>query len=321
MIQISKKSRAAHRNRRLYPLPGVALYPSTLSAASRSPRSTARVSSSPLPPPPPTSDLQTRSFSKTTGWHRFGLLGALQVLADRSCASTCREFPPRRLNEITDTFRSGAHALQCSSCGTLKRHNAVLEQGPIAANLNKQGYNFNTEHTILDPRRRRQKGRRRLRHQPVRRRAQDHSRRHHLLPHLPHLHLQRRCRHQRPLHQARREEQAHQVRRPRLQARLPRRRRCLHHLRYGGWGDDFKKTFVDPYYKKEFQAARKNGESGWAVINDRLRYERHIAAIICRENSRMLSSTLDARCRARAIQRSVHRSGLLRYRIVIPTPK
>ena len=66
-----------------------------------------------------------------------------------SCASTCREFPPRRLNEITDTFLSGTHALQCSSCGTLKRHNSVLK-GPIAANLTKQGYNFNTEHTILD---------------------------------------------------------------------------------------------------------------------------------------------------------------------------
>ena len=73
---------------------------------------------------------------------------------------------------------------------------------------------------------------------------------------------------------------------------------------YGGWGDDFKKTLVDPYYKKEFKAARKNVESGWAVINDRLRYERHVAAVICRENSRMLSSTLDARCRARAIQLS-----------------
>ena len=36
-----------------------------------------------------------------------------------------------------------------SSCGTLKRHNAVLK-GSIAANLNKQGYNFNIEHTILD---------------------------------------------------------------------------------------------------------------------------------------------------------------------------
>jgi len=73
---------------------------------------------------------------------------------------------------------------------------------------------------------------------------------------------------------------------------------------YGGWGDDFKVTLVDPYYKKEFKAARKNGESGWAVINDRLRHERHVAAFICRENSRMLGSTLDARCRARAIQRS-----------------
>ena len=55
---------------------------------------------------------------------------------------------------------------------------------------------------------------------------------------------------------------------------------------------------------KEFKAARKNGESGWAVINDRLRYERHVSAVICRENSRMLDLTLDARCRARAIQRS-----------------
>ena len=73
---------------------------------------------------------------------------------------------------------------------------------------------------------------------------------------------------------------------------------------YGGWGDDFKKTLVDPYYKKEFKAARKNGESGWAVINDQLCYERHVSAVICRENSRMLGSTIDARCRARAIQRS-----------------
>jgi len=46
---------------------------------------------------------------------------------------------------------------------------------------------------------------------------------------------------------------------------------------------------------KEFKAARKNGESGWAVINDRLRYERHVSAVICRENSRMLGLRLDAR--------------------------
>ena len=50
------------------------------------------------------------------------------------------------------------------------------------------------------------------------------------------------------------------------------------------------KTLVNPYYyKKELKAARKNGESGWAVINDRLRYERHIAAVICRENCRILA--------------------------------
>ena len=64
---------------------------------------------------------------------------------------------------------------------------------------------------------------------------------------------------------------------------------------YGGWGDDFKKTLVDPYYKKEFKAARKNCESGWAVINDRLRYKRHVSAVICRENSRISHARLDAR--------------------------
>jgi len=41
--------------------------------------------------------------------------------------------------------------------------------------------------------------------------------------------------------------------------------------------------------------------AGWGVINDRLCYERHVSAVICHENSRMLGSTLDARCQARAI--------------------
>jgi len=74
-------------------------------------------------------------------------------------------------------------------------------------------------------------------------------------------------------------KQAHQIRRPRLQARrlLDCRFVAAAFTTYGGWGEDFKTTLVDPYYKKEFKAARKNGESGWAVINDRLRYERHVA--------------------------------------------
>ena len=110
----------------------------------------ARRGSLPLHPVPSTADLRLTDQEFLHNFlHRFGLLGELQVLAGRSCASTCCEFPPKRLNEITVTFRSGAHALQCSSCGTLKRHNAVLK-GPIAANLNKQGYNFDIEHTILD---------------------------------------------------------------------------------------------------------------------------------------------------------------------------
>ena len=38
--------------------------------------------------------------------------------------------------------------------------------------------------------------------------------------------------------------------------------------------------------------------------DQKIRNLRHVSAVICRENSRMLGLTLDARCRARAIQRS-----------------
>jgi len=38
--------------------------------------------------------------------------------------------------------------------------------------------------------------------------------------------------------------------------------------------------------------------------SDRLRYERHVAAVLCRENARMFGSTLDARSRARTTHRS-----------------
>ena len=55
------------------------------------------------------------------------------------------------------------------------------------------------------------------------------------------------------------------------------------------------------YYKKEFKAARKNGESGWAVINDRLRYERHVAV------SRQSSAVRILACSAR---RSTPAAGL-----------
>jgi len=203
------------------------------------------------------------------------------------------------MNEITDTFLSGTHALQCSSCDTLKRHNAVLK-GPIAANLNKQGYNFNTEHTILDNDGKKAGDAYRL--QPVRRRAQDHPRRHHLLPHLPTYICNAAAASND--HCTKLAEKNKHTKYDDLAPKLDCRVVAAAFTTYGDWGDDFKKTLVDPYYKTEFKAARKNGESGWAVINDWLRYERHVAAFICRENSRMLGSTLGARCRARAIQRS-----------------
>ena len=203
------------------------------------------------------------------------------------------------MNEITDTFLSGTHAPQCSSCGTLKRHNSVLK-GPIAANLTKQGHNFNTEHTIFDD--------------DGKKAGDAYVSNPYVDEPKTILDVTISC----PTcptyicnaaavssdHCTKLAEKNKHTKYDDLASKLDCRVVAAAFTTYGGWGDDFKKTLVDPYSKKEFKAARKNGESGWAVMNDRLRYERHISAVICRENSRMLGSTLDARCRARAIQRS-----------------
>ena len=203
------------------------------------------------------------------------------------------------MNEITDTFLSGTHALQCSSCCMLKRHNSVLK-GPIAANLTKQGYNFNIEHTILDD--------------DGKKAGDAYVSNPYVDEPKTILDVTISC----PTcptyicnaaaasndHYTKLAEKNKHTKYDDLASKLDCRVVAAAFTTYGGWGDDYKKTLVDPYYKKEFKAACKNGESGWAVINDRLRYERHVSAVICRENSRMLSLTLDARCRARAIQRS-----------------
>jgi len=183
---------------------------------------------------------------------------------------------------------------------------AQAPKGPIAANLNKQGYNFNTEHTILDD------DGKKAGDAYVSNPYVDEPKtildvtRHHLLPHLPHLHLQRRCRLQRPLHQARREEQAHQVRRPRLQAR--RSTAASSPLpsppTEAGVMISRRSSSTPTTRRSSRPLARTASQAGPSSTIDRLRYERHVAAVICRENSRMLGSTLVARCRARAIQRS-----------------
>jgi hypothetical protein len=59
---------------------------------------------------------------------------------------------------------------------------------------------------------------------------------------------------------------------------------------YGGWGSEFRNKYVEPYYKSELKAAKANSGDGWDVLNRKGRFVRHVAAVICRENSRMLSS-------------------------------
>jgi hypothetical protein len=61
---------------------------------------------------------------------------------------------------------------------------------------------------------------------------------------------------------------------------------------YGGWGSEFRNKYVEPYYKSELKAAKANGSDGWDVPQPQKerRFIRHVAAVICRENSRMLSS-------------------------------
>jgi hypothetical protein len=46
-------------------------------------------------------------------------------------------------------FLSSAHRLSCTSCGTLKCHNAVA-YGPLADHFKAQGIDFLREHTVLE---------------------------------------------------------------------------------------------------------------------------------------------------------------------------
>jgi hypothetical protein len=80
-------------------------------------------------------------------WHRFGFFAPLGILADASCARTCPSFSPGR--PTTAAFHSAAYSLSCSSCGTLKRHNAIA-YGPLADHFKTQGFDFLKEHTVLE---------------------------------------------------------------------------------------------------------------------------------------------------------------------------
>jgi hypothetical protein len=59
---------------------------------------------------------------------------------------------------------------------------------------------------------------------------------------------------------------------------------------YGGSGEEFRKKYVEPYYKAELKTAKAKGGDGWEVLNRKNKFVRQVAAVICRENSRMLCS-------------------------------
>eukprot|EP00962_Isochrysis_galbana_P056746 scaffold28837_cov116-Isochrysis_galbana.AAC.3 len=85
-------------------------------------------------------------------WHRFGFFAPLNILADASCARTCPTFSPGRPTNAA--FLSAAHSpscspVSCSSCGSLKRHNAVA-YGPLADYFKSQDIDFIKEHTVLE---------------------------------------------------------------------------------------------------------------------------------------------------------------------------
>jgi hypothetical protein len=64
---------------------------------------------------------------------------------------------------------------------------------------------------------------------------------------------------------------------------------------YGGWGAEFRNRYVEPHFKSALKLAKANGGNGWAVISKKQRLMRHLAAVIRRENSRMLRSATRSR--------------------------
>jgi len=160
-----------------------------------------------------------------------------------------------RLNVLTRSrtcsARGTTHYNALPSCGTLKRHNAVFK-GPITANLNKQGYNFDIEHTILDD---------------AGKKAGD---AYVTNPYVDEpktiLDVTTSC----PTcpsyicnaaaatndHCTKLAEKNKHTKYDDLASKLDCRVVAAAFTTYGGWGDDLKKTLVDPYYKKEFKAAR-----------------------------------------------------------------
>ena len=57
----------------------------------------------------------------------------------------------------------------------------------------------------------------------------------------------------------------------------------------GGIGRAFMDGHFNPHYRKALAAAKKNGESTWAVVRDKQRWLTRFGAAIAKGNRRLLS--------------------------------
>jgi hypothetical protein len=78
-----------------------------------------------------------------------------------------------------------------------------------------------------------------------------------------------------------------------LPARHPLLRCRIHYTSTAacGWGSEFRNKYnVELFYvyKAELKDAKAKGGNGWEVLHRKNRFVRHVAAVICRENSHML---------------------------------
>jgi hypothetical protein len=221
-------------------------------------------------------------------WHRFGLITHVGLLNGKACARTCKDFSPGR--PVTDKFLSGAHCLSCSSCGTLKRHNAI-GNGPLSEHFKTLGLHYDLKHTVLGN---------------FGKHAVDG------VLHSPYTSAKKTvlditvgcptCPSYVKTGAAASNEYCTKI----LETDKHTEYDALAHsldldfcaaafTTYGGWGAEFRNRYVEPHFKSALKLAKANGGNGWDVISKKQRLMRHLAAVICRENSRMLRSATRSR--------------------------
>mmetsp|Transcript_30756 Transcript_30756/g.98238 ORF Transcript_30756/g.98238 Transcript_30756/m.98238 type:complete len:522 (+) Transcript_30756:266-1831(+) len=242
-------------------------------------------------------------------WHRFGFFAPLNILADASCARTCPTFSPGRPTNAA--FLSAAHSLSCSSCGSLKRHNAVA-YGPLADHFKSQDFDFIKEHTVLES-----FGKKAvdgLLRNPYLSSAQTALDVTITCPACPSYvssaaaACNTRC--------TDAAEAAKHLKYDQIATTAGVLFSVAAFTTYGGWGSEFRNKYVEPFYKSELKEAKAKGGDGWEVLNRKSRFVRHVAAVICRENSRMLSNAARMRpAGSRVVARGPSSSSLWEYEL------